>query len=169
MLTTFISSTLSVNAATATGGFYSEGFVYKCTLTTYVSEVPEMARQLPCLGFKKTKYTKGSVTVSATTTETFGTSATVDAKYKGVFVEVGGSVGVSASIATSTTVGTTLNVEANAPNGYYYAFVGVLQKKVKFQVMSSYQGKEPFEQCYSKTYKYAPKLKSAFLDVRKVS
>ena len=143
------------------GGYYN---VY--SMRTYYADPKEKKIDAP--GFKKTKYTYGSITVTKSQSFGFSTSTSVDAKYKRVFCDVGASFGVTTSVTESVSAGVTLGVDKAAPNGVYYAYMCVPHKKVYFSVRRCSSNHVSWYTKYEKTFQYAPVKNMEYIDVKAV-
>lgn len=144
------------------GSYYN---VY--TMRTYYAEPKE--KKIDALGFNKTKYTYGSITVTKSQSFGFSTSTSVDAKYKGVFCDVGASFGVTSSVTESVSAGVTIGVDKSAPNGVYYAYMCVPHKKVYFSVKRCSSNYVSWDTKYEKTFKFAPVKNMEYIDVKAVT
>lgn len=161
-----VTSTVSVNAQTVTKEKRGASSYTVTTMST--SYATTRQKRLDAPGFRKTKYTSGSITVTQSRSYSFSTSSSVDAKYKTLFGEVGGSVGVTASKTKSIAAGTTLNVMESAPSGIYYGYICMPQKKVKFKVQTCSLNHTGWYTRYEKTFTYAPRKSGEYITVKKV-
>lgn len=141
------------------GNYYN---VY--TMRTYYADPIEKKIDAP--GFKKTKYTYGSITVTKSQSFGFSTSTDVKSEYKGMFCSVGASFGVTTSVTKGVSAGVTLGVDKNAPNGVYYAYMCVPHKKVYFSVRRCSSNYVSWDTKYEKTFKFAPVKDMEYIEVK---
>ena len=127
---------------------------------------PAQERKINTPGFRKTKYTYGSITVTKSQSFGFSTSVSVDTKYKGIFCDVGASFGVTTSVTETVSAGTTLYIDKDAPNGVYYAYMYVPQKKVYFNIRRCSSNYVSWTTKYEKTFEYAPMKDMDYVDVK---
>lgn len=127
---------------------------------------PQYARLENTLGIRKRPYTSGSITVSVTETKSATVSSTVHSSYKGMFLEIGGSFGYAYTSSKTIASGTTIHLEANAPEGVYYAYVCFPCYEVRYEVekciSSSYSG---WTTLYETTVRQTPRVNAAYLDL----
>lgn len=141
------------------GGYYN---VY--LMRTYYAKTQE--RKINTPGFRKTKYTYGSIAVTKSQSFGFSTSTDVKGEYKGIFCSVGTSFGVTTSVTETVSAGTTLYVDKDAPNGVYYAYLYVPHKKVYFNVRRCSSNYVSWSTKYEKTFDYAPMQNMDYIEVK---
>lgn len=165
VMTLMSASVISANAASATYYKKQKNSYDVYSITT--SNAKGQSKKVNTPGFKKTKYTSGSFSVSKSQSVTFTASSKISADYSYGFAKVGAEVSVGYSATKTVAAGTTLNVSKDAPNGIYYLYVVTPRKKVDFKVQKCSLDHTDWYTKYTKTLKTAPMLKNEYLELRR--
>ena len=135
------------------------------TVAVYEAE-PQCVKLENTLGIRKRPYTTGSVTVAMDETKSVTVSDEVSSGYKGIFIEIGGSLGYAYTRIGTASSGATINLEANAPEGVYYPYICFPCYEARYEVdkcvTTSHSG---WTTLYERTVRQTPKLDLAYLDL----
>lgn len=159
------SSVLCTKAASAS--YYKKQKSSYEVYTISTSNATETSKKVNTPGFKKTKYTSGSITVSKSQSFTVSASSSVSATYDAGFATVGARVSVGASTTATVSAGTTINLDKSAPNGIYYAYIVVPRKKANFKVQGCTLNYTGWYTKYTKTIATVPMLDHDYLELRR--
>lgn len=135
--------------------------------TISTSNAKEYSKKVNTPGFKKTKHTSGSITVSKSQSFTVSASSSVSATFNAGFAKVSAQVSVGASTTATVSAGTTIHLDKSAPNGVYYAYINVPRKKVDFKVQGCTLNHTGWYTKYTKTIATVPMLNRDYLELRK--
>ncbi len=122
-------------------------------------------------GFEKKSYTTGTISVSSSKSVTHGSSSSLSATTKfglSEIVETSFSYNytVSDSVTAQISAGTSITVDKTAPSGFYYGFVGILNRKVKIKHQRcTYAYSGWYQVQKDQNLKYAPVENSDYITV----
>lgn len=167
LATTMLMSASALCADAASAEVYVKHKTYYNVYTMSTSNAKPVIKMLDTPGFKKTKYTTGSVTVSKSQSFTVNASASVDGQYEGAFANVGAKLSVGASVTTTVHAGTTISLKASSPSGVYYARLVHPRKKVNFKAKRCSLNHTGWYTRYSKTIDRVPTIGLAYVELVK--
>lgn len=72
-------------------------------------------------------------------------------------------------MSTTVSAGTTIYIDKSAPNGIYYGYICVPQKKVHFKVQNCSLNYTSWTTKYEKTFDYAPQKDLEYITVKRVT
>lgn len=136
------------------------------TLTASLGPAAQ-SKKLDALGFNKTAYTTGTITITKSQTKTFNASATVSLEYKVLFAKMGNSVSIASSYSKNVQAGISVQVLASAPNGIYYAYIAVPQRKVRYKVQTCSKNHTNWATKYNKVIEYAPVKNAEYIEIKR--
>lgn len=141
--------------------------VHTMTVTTGPSNE---LKKLSCYGVEKKNYTSGSITVTTNKTATFKASSKIKGDVAATmrFLEASFSASykVEALKKVSVSAGTTININAKAPKGIYYACVGTQRRKVRIKRQTCTLNHTGWFTWFDKEISYAPVKGSEYLTVK---